>query len=832
MFDAWRPRARAALGEGLRRAAAASTAIVLSAGMLLGAMPAAAGAAGLEALTHPATAVGTGPAAASPSAAEPAAEARPAAAADDPFGTPVEGERSAAIALADGGVLAPGDALTGTVVLSNGTDAPIAAGTLALSLGAGPLAGRAALDAWYLSGIGTAELLRIPAPTLLPGESREVDFVVAAADVPLDDATVFGAWGVSASWEAGDAAPTAARTALVWNGRAGAEVAVSTVVPLIAPIGDDALVPAAELARLTADDGALTRLLEAVEGRAATLAIDPRLLASIRALGLDAPASAREWLARLQSSGVPSFALEFADASLALQSQAGLEAPLEPIDFRFVTEFHEFAPAPDAPTEPGTTGPEATEPTDATESAAATTGPSSTGGGEPDAAADPTAAPAGPEATGTESAPGTPGPTGTEPVGTAPAATEPASPEALLAFEHSRPDLVWPRPGGLRGGDLERIAQWRPGTVLLAGDQVRSGAAPSDGGGESCAPQQRVGGVPVLVTDAALDRALGEAATVAGELAGDDALGRTAALVAVTATAASTECTLIAALPRVPLDEPDRLDAVLELLHLLDAAALAPLPAPAAGETLPSASLVDAEPETPRLDRIPSLLEAETRGAELSGLYDNPAGTVDELRVRLLDLLGANWSAEPAGWPAAADAYLDFATGALGDVRLVAGSDIQLIGHQTALPVFVHNDSDRRVTVVVHARPATGHLDIPDPATLTIEPNANARAQVPVEAIANGLTSVLVTLSTPDGTALPSTARLSVNINAQLEAVLLAVLGGAVVLLLAVGTVRMIRRRERTRARARLRAVMAESTASADEAEPAPAGAHRPDQEE
>jgi hypothetical protein len=120
---------------------------------------------------------------------------------------------------------------------------------------------------------------------------------------------------------------------------------LSIVVPIVAPAGSDALIPAAELTSYTAPDGVLTRELDSVTGRAVTLAIDPMLIASIRILGSDAPASAVAWLARLAALTNPSFALSYADSDLSAATQAGSPTPLAPSSFDFAIDPTRFAKA-------------------------------------------------------------------------------------------------------------------------------------------------------------------------------------------------------------------------------------------------------------------------------------------------------------------------------------------------------------------------------------------------------------------------------------------------------------------------------------------------------
>ena len=104
--------------------------------------------------------------------------------------------------------------------------------------------------------------------------------------------------------------------------------ALAVVVPLSAPARTTGLIPAEQLAALTAPGGGdLTRRLAAVTGTEATLAVDPLIAASAAALGEAAPASATAWLAALDASAAPRIDLAPADADPALLTAAGAPLP-------------------------------------------------------------------------------------------------------------------------------------------------------------------------------------------------------------------------------------------------------------------------------------------------------------------------------------------------------------------------------------------------------------------------------------------------------------------------------------------------------------------------
>ncbi len=106
---------------------------------------------------------------------------------------------------------------------------------------------------------------------------------------------------------------------------------VGVLVPITATPAGGALLSADELTELTAPDGDLTAQLDGVAGTTAVLAVDPAILTSIRALGTAAPSTASDWLQRLDELPNARFALQFGDADLTVQAQAGLPEALAPL---------------------------------------------------------------------------------------------------------------------------------------------------------------------------------------------------------------------------------------------------------------------------------------------------------------------------------------------------------------------------------------------------------------------------------------------------------------------------------------------------------------------
>lgn len=234
------------------------------------------------------------------------------------------------------GIVRPGEPLSVRVTVSNDGDRPSGPIALALSVDGEHAVDAAELAVWFDGGALDADDRAVASATLSslePGASAVLDLIVPAGTPVLSGA--FGPRLATVRAELAeadaDAAVIADRTALVWMPDATAvPVAGTTFVAAITTPGETAaFLPAETLERYTAEGGALTRTLDAVAGRPVLLAIDPRIIASIRLLGAQAPDSATAFLARLQAAPNESFLLPWADADpVATITAASTPLPL------------------------------------------------------------------------------------------------------------------------------------------------------------------------------------------------------------------------------------------------------------------------------------------------------------------------------------------------------------------------------------------------------------------------------------------------------------------------------------------------------------------------
>lgn len=224
-------------------------------------------------------------------------------------------------------IVPPDSDVTVTVELGNSATTPLAAANITVALSSSALTDAAAVEAW-MAGSGQASSTVVRASSLPTPASGSTS---TGLTVPATAFTAEGAWGIEAQVSVSGTSHTARSVVSVRS--SVAQATVSTVVALTVTEPGDGLFDADTLSTLTASDGELTLALNALLGQTVTVGIDPRILASIRALGAQAPATATAWLATLQNAGFDTFALQYADADPGLQAQLGLEQPLSPGDF-------------------------------------------------------------------------------------------------------------------------------------------------------------------------------------------------------------------------------------------------------------------------------------------------------------------------------------------------------------------------------------------------------------------------------------------------------------------------------------------------------------------
>lgn len=642
-----------------------------------------------------------------------------------------------------------------SVLIENPGDEELPTGTLTLELAANRAEDEAALTSDF-PGIGAVVLAEQDIGAIGGEDARELTVSVPRDDVPLFDLDTPGVYLVRATLRFDDqpasAGSVSAVTPVVWRGSGSAPVPLAMIVPLVLPSEIHAMPNRATLDSLSPRFDAL--IDSALEQRA-TLAIDPRLIAGIRAYGDDAPPRAAALLERLETVPLPSFLLQFADADPAAQAALGLPELLEPVNLSYVTRLGSF-PAVEDETNGG-----AQEADDAP------------GGAEPEGAA--------PEDKGVND-------TGMNDTG-ANGAEEPAEPVPglgrLLAWPQQQTPTGWPAEGQADQATALLLHEAGIDTLVLDSQNVDLEGGPRAAFGEDQA----------LVTDAQLGASTQQAlsaTTLAEQRAG---IANAAAQLALAAQTGSDG--LLLGLDRGAVGNSESPAGVIDQLAALDWV----IPVAVAG--LPEGTAVLREQEEPDAERLESLsaaLENEPDVNRMSALLRNPDYLTGYQRDRLLEFFATRHA--DSGFSAKAERYRERDEELESGVYTIGTENIQLVGTSTQLPVQLRNALPFDAVVNVRVTPASAALSVTEREfeEVEVQGDGNASIMVPVRSrISSGESALDISVTDAAGELTVSTDKLPITIRANFEQIALWTLAGIASLLLVFGIIRSLRRRRARR---------------------------------
>jgi hypothetical protein len=655
------------------------------------------------------------------------------------------------------GIVRPGDRLSVSVTLENGTDAAIDAVPVTLALGSTPLRDRDALTAWLggdAEGVRVEEVATGAIDAVAPG-SAQIAGIGLEADDPALQGLEPGVYPLVAAYS-GAAGPVRSTSAIIVPDDAAPPVGLGVIVPITVAGLSDGLLTADQLRELTAPAGSLTNQLNAVEGTQAILAVDPAIPAAIRVLGASAPQTALLWLDRLEALPQSRFPLQFGDADVAVQIESGLSRPAVPTSLSTYMDPADFVPE--------------TEET-----------PQATPDATPTAEADPNA-----------------------PV--FPSLSE------LLDIGGGRSGVFWPAAATAGPGTVSTLGG------LTVDDQssltiVPSASTVQGASGATVPARARAGEADVLVYDSDVSRALNEASVI------DEAALRGAPLTEATAyLAIATEETggapLLVALER-DLDR-SRVGLRSAIMTAGQAPGVAPFTlgriAATDGEEI---EIVDAAADPARVTTASALFAEENSLARFATILDDVSLITGPERAELLQLLGIAWIPDPQTWATAVAAHRAETVTTLDSVDLLPTSTVNLFGSDADLGFWVRNDLPYPVNLVLYTTPDDLRIDVQRATPLVAGASSNTRVEVPVQArVGNGEVTLTLQLRSRASVAIGDGATVDVNVRAEWESVGIAALSIVIGVLLVLGVVRTV-----LRIRARRRRRAAASTEDAAERE-------------
>ena len=702
----------------------------------------------------------------------------------DQPGDPRPAAPALVLAPADPVVLAETEELEFTLVLENPGDQPIDSGRVELRLDDARVDPAQGLDADRTTALEERPLLAEAAIAATPADDEQsVTITVPVTDVPLTAVSAPGVYRVDAAvypsdeeGEAADADGTAdeltpavtATAPIVWRGPGTDTVPLSTIVPIVLPSDIRTLPTRRQLSDASAQ---WSRLVAEARAHRATLAIDPRIIAAIRAYGSEVPEAAALVLEELEAYPHDSFLLQFADADPAAQAALGREELLAPESLDFVSRFGEFA-------EEGTGQP-------GTDSGA---GSGAGAGAEPDPgdAADPerdpeTASEAGAGGTGAEAE--ADGVSADDTDAEAPRA--PALPDLAELTSWPAAPAAWPAEGEASTATLSLLRDSGIGTVVLDSRNTTA----------SGGPRATIGGANAIITDAALADAAREA--IAGESEADRGSG-SARLIAELALAAQGRSPgLVLGLDRGGVgDGGAAADELLARLAELGWVKRTPIPEQATG----TATLKSADPLESRTELLRAAVGREHGVVEMGALLEHPEYLAGYQRSRLLELFATRHASPDADFATVAADYRARDAELLRGVQAISTEHTQLVGVSTRVPVQLRNSLPFDATVDVTAVPASAALSVEEREfrEVVVPADANERVLVPVRSrVSSGESGLVVSVTAVGGEPTVYTGTLAITISTAIETVGLWVIGVLAALLLGFGIWRSVRRKRR-----------------------------------
>ncbi len=683
------------------------------------------------------------------------------------------GRTTVSVAPGNRGIVQRDQDLELTVIVTNGTDDEVPAGTAELDIYR-QVSSRGELADWLedtsTSGYFGAPMGSVDVPAVPAHRSVSQTVRIVPGNVGLGGYSSFGARRIAAEYSAGDTSAVA-RSAITWYPDFDrTPVGVSVAMPVTLPATTDGTISANDLAAATSVDGTLSQQLDAAQDHNVALAVDPRIIASIRLLGESAPSTARTWLQRLEGMRNETFALSYADADVTGLRQAGADGVPGVLSLDQQVRPEDF---PGAATATPT-------PTDVPTGDTATADPGA--GTDATAPADGDAA--------TDSQPGadaTDDPDGSDQTPTLPTT------RTLLDFPWSMSGVSWPVEGTVADGDLPALAAAGTTSTIVASGNTSAGAD------ATVAASERIGDQHVLVADQSASALLRTAADADDQATWDTAMAGLTATLAASARSGSATNPVLLTLGRTWPTDTQRLGQALDALESTAWVSPSDLSKTAAA-TPGSLTLSAGGDDDARLDRLRRLVEGERSLSAFSTALDTPTDVTAPARLELLALASNAWRADPDALATAVDRQVGRWVKTTSSVSIPNSSSLTLLGDRTSLPVSIRNSSAYPVTVKLRVQPSSSALRIVrNDIEVQVQPQSSTRATIPVRSVANGTVTLTMTVVSPTGTTLSQPSTVELNVQAQWETVITALAGIGLVAVFGFGIVRSIRKRVRRR---------------------------------
>ncbi|QKD80485.1 DUF6049 family protein [Actinomyces marmotae] len=209
---------------------------------------------------------------------------------------------------------------------------------------------------------------------------------------------------------------------------------------------------------------------------------------------------------------------------------------------------------------------------------------------------------------------------------------------------------------------------------------------------------------------------------------------------------------------------------------------------------LPDIKVIDTELSDPELSQARA---AAQRVSATSSVLHDPAAIMGTRAQVVSSVSASAWRSDTAGRAAliaGADAAANSVVNAL---QVTPSSTINLISDKAQLPIRVSSSLTQDSTVVVEVISGSPRLQTKETVSVVVPAGGQAVASVPVTAVGSGNASLTARILSSDGTEVGTPAKLRIRVRADWEGRGTRIVTGVLVVLLAAGIYRTVRRGRR-----------------------------------
>lgn len=345
----------------------------------------------------------------------------------------------------------------------------------------------------------------------------------------------------------------------------------------------------------------------------------------------------------------------------------------------------------------------------------------------------------------------------------------------------------WPAANTLVAGNVPALLSSGFSSLLVASSNVDSGSRRP--------ALTSLSNSPTILVNSAMTQAYTTALASTTNTDWQSGASQSLAFLAAAATDASTDGRFISALPRLAMTS-DTASNESKLLDLLSQpwTTGASLSSVLASTPVPT-KLVDTPEAADRVAGIRALQERQQQLIQFATVTPKPTVVTQPASRAYSSALSVSWL-EQGAWAAAFEKNMQATAKTLGLVSVVTNSDINMVGTQANIPIAIRNGLSETATVTVRAKSNTSRLVVEGETTITIQPDAQGKALIPVTArVSTGSAVLEITMTSPAGVSIGDPVSIPINIRADWEIWGLIGFGVAFLGLVVAGIMRTLARR-------------------------------------